>query len=147
MLNIVILPLLAALLAQLMKFFIQTNKMRFDLKNLVAYAGMPSSHVAMVVSLATIIGLQEGWSSPLFGFAFIFAFLIIRDAIGLRQYLGRHGKILNTLVKDLKEDDLLDERYPRLIEKIGHTSLQAAAGGIIGAIVSVIGYIASLNLY
>ncbi|MEK7067698.1 MAG: divergent PAP2 family protein [Patescibacteria group bacterium] len=141
MLNIIILPLIAALLAQLMKFFIQTNKMQFNFKNFVAYAGMPSSHVAMVMSLGTIVGLQEGWDSPLFGFAFIFAFLIIRDAIGLRQYLGRHGKILNTLVKDLKEDRLLDERYPQLIEKIGHTPLQALAGGIIGIAVSIIGYI------
>ena len=140
MLKIIILPLSAAFIAQVAKFFIQTNKMQLSFKNLVAYSGMPSSHVAMVVSLATAIGLQEGWDSPLFGLAFIFAFLIIRDAIGLRQYLGRHGKILNTLVKDLREDELLDEKYPHLIEKIGHTPAQALVGGIIGILVSLIGY-------
>lgn len=138
--KIIILPLCAALIAQIAKFFIQTNKLKFTFKNLAAYSGMPSSHVAMVASLALIIGLQEGWESPLFAFAFIFAFLITRDAIGLRQYLGRHGKILNTLVKDLKEDELLDEKYPLLIEKIGHTPAQAMVGGIIGVLVGLIGY-------
>ncbi|MFA6551621.1 MAG: divergent PAP2 family protein, partial [Patescibacteria group bacterium] len=138
--QIIILPLLSALVAQTAKFFIQSNKIKFSFKNLTAYSGMPSGHVAMVVSLATIVGLREGWDSSLFALAFVFAFLIIRDAIGLRQYLGRHGKILNALVKDLKEDDLLDEHYPRLIEKIGHTPAQALAGGIIGAAVSLIGY-------
>jgi hypothetical protein len=138
--KIIILPIIAALLAQAAKFFVQSNKIKFSFKNLTAYSGMPSGHVAIVVSLATIIGLQEGFDSSLFAMAFIFAFLIIRDAIGLRQYLGRHGKILNVLVKDLKEDDLLDERYPRLIEKIGHTPAQAFIGGVIGAIVSLIGY-------
>ena len=138
--NLIILPLLAALIAQTAKFFMQKNKLKFSFKNLVAYSGMPSSHVAMVVALAVIIGLQEGWDSPLFAFAFIFAVLITRDALGLRQYLGRHGKILNTLVKDLKEDELLDEKYPHLIEKIGHTPAQALMGGIIGVLTSVIGY-------
>ncbi|MFH1325988.1 MAG: divergent PAP2 family protein [Candidatus Falkowbacteria bacterium] len=140
MFKIILLPVLATLIAQSLKFVIKSNGLKFNWQNLLAYSGMPSSHAAIVLSLATIIGLEQGWSSPLFGFAFIFAFLIIRDALGLRQYLGHHGKILNVLIKELKTDKLLDKSYPKLLERIGHTPKQVLVGGIIGIVVSMIGY-------
>ena len=102
---------------------------------------MPSGHSAIVVSLATIVGLAEGFDSPLFAICFVLAIITIRDAIGFRQYLGQHGKTLNILVKDLKEDELLDESYPHLLEKIGHTPLQVLVGSLIGLLVSLIGYL------
>jgi len=141
MLDILILPITAGLIAQLSKFFIKSNKQKFSLKNIISYSGMPSGHSAMVVSLATIVGLEEGLDSPLFAVTFIFAVIIIRDALGLRRYLGEHGRILNVLVKDLKEDELLDNAYPHLLEKIGHTPSQVIAGSIIGFLVSAIGFI------
>jgi len=136
-----IFPLLAALLAQSAKFFIESNKQKFSIRNLVAYSGMPSGHSAIIVSLSTIVGLVEGFDSALFAVCFVLAVITIRDAIGLRQYLGQHGKTLNILVKDLKEDELLDENYPQLLEKIGHTPLQVLVGSIIGFLVSFIGYL------
>jgi hypothetical protein len=137
-----ILPLIAGLIAQVVKFFIKSNHEKFSFKNIVSYSGMPSGHSAMVISLATIIGLGEGWSSPLFAISFILAIIIIRDAVGLRRYLGQHGKILNVLVKDLKEekDSPLDKSYPHLLEKIGHTPTQALVGSLIGFLVSLIGF-------
>lgn len=138
--SIILFPLIAVALAQLLKLVFFSRPDTFQAYDLIAYSGMPSGHTAMVVSLATIVGLQEGIDSPLFGFSFVFAFLIIRDAVGLRQYLGDHGKMLNALVKDLKDDNYLDGRYPLLIEKIGHTPLQVLAGGLIGFAVSVAGY-------
>ncbi|HOZ56266.1 MAG: Divergent PAP2 family protein [Parcubacteria group bacterium ADurb.Bin316] len=140
MLDILILPLIAGLIAQLAKFVIRSNKQKISLKNIVAYSGMPSGHSAIVVSLATIIGLEEGLNSPIFAITFILAFIIIRDALGLRRYLGEHGKILNVLVKDLKEDELLDNNYPRLLEKIGHTPGEVVVGSVIGFLVSLIGF-------
>lgn len=140
MFNVIVVPLLAAVIAQGLKLVAATKKRPLTWQNLVAYSGMPSAHTAVVVALATTIGLNEGWDSSLFGLAFIFAFIVIRDAIGLRRYLGEHGKTLNILVKDLKEDDVLDARYPKLLEKIGHTPLQAMAGGLIGIIVALISY-------
>ncbi len=106
----------------------------------MAYSGMPSGHAAMVISLATIMGLEQGWQSPLFAISVILAVIVIRDAVGIRQYLGQHGKILNILVKDLAEDRVLDEQYPHLLEHIGHTPLQALVGGSIGFLISFIGF-------
>lgn len=140
MLDILVLPVVAELIAQAAKFFIKSNHLELSYKNFFAYSGMPSAHSAMMVSLATIVGLEQGLTSPLFAVAFIIAVIIIRDALGLRRYLGEHGKILNILVKDLKDDELLDKNYPHLLEKIGHTPGQVAAGSIIGFLISLIGY-------
>ena len=140
MYKILILPLVAGIVSQIIKFFIRGNKQKVELKNLLAYSGMPSGHSAMVISLLTIIGLNEGWHSPLFAFSFVFAIIIIRDALGLRKYLGEHGKMLNILVKDLKDDNVLEYKYPHLLEKIGHTPLQVLAGILIGFFISLFGY-------
>ena len=135
---IFIAPILSGLIAQSIKFFIKTNKQKFSFKNFVAYSGMPSGHSAMVVSLAVIIGLDQGWHSPLFAVGVILAIIVIRDALGIRRYLGKHGKILNILIKDLGDDKMLDESYPHLLEKIGHTPAQVLVGSAIGSLVSLI---------
>lgn len=138
--QILIFPLISAAIAQIIKLLIKSNKQKFKFKNLFAYAGMPSGHAAIVVSLATIIGLTQGWHSPFFAISFILAFIVTRDALGLRRYLGRHGRVLNILVKDLKDDQVLDEKYPHLLERIGHTPAQVLVGALIGFTVSLAGY-------
>ncbi len=140
MAHILFLPIISGLIAQVSKFFIKSNKLTPNLKSIWAYAGMPSGHTAITISLATIIGLEQGWQSPLFAVSIIIALLTIRDALGIRRYLGRHGKILNILVKDLKEDRMLDEKYPHLLESIGHTPSQILVGALIGFLVSILGY-------
>jgi acid phosphatase family membrane protein YuiD len=87
-----------------------------------------------------MIALQEGADSPIFAMSIVLALLIITDAIGLRSYLGNHGKILNVLVKDLDEDEFLDRKYPKLLEKIGHTPLQVLAGSVLGFAVSILAW-------
>lgn len=140
MYQIILLPLAAGLISQLSKFFIKSNRLNPSIGNLTAYSGMPSGHSAMVISLVTIIGLIEGIDSPFFAIAFILAALVIRDAVGLRRYLGEHGRIINGLVKELGSEHLLDENYPRLLEKIGHTPAQVAVGSLIGFVVSLVGF-------
>jgi acid phosphatase family membrane protein YuiD len=137
-----ILPLVAMIIAQTAKIFIKSNHKKASLAVITSYAGMPSGHAALVTALATIIGLKQGFLSPLFAISFVLAIIIIRDAVGLRRYLGEHGKILNDLVKDLKEepDKPLDYNYPHLLEKIGHTPAQATVGALIGFAVSLIGF-------
>lgn len=140
MYQIIILPIIAGLLAQFIKIFIRQNKLKLSLKNLSAYSGMPSGHSAIVSSLATTVGLTEGFNSPIFAVSAILALIVMRDAIGIRRYLGEHGRILNKLVKDLNDDKMLDEKYPQLLEKIGHTPYQVFAGATLGIFISIIGY-------
>lgn len=137
---ILILPIISVIITQTIKFFIRSNNQKINLKNFFAYSGMPSTHTAMMISLVTIAALTGGLRSPVFALSVILAIIVIRDALGLRRYLGQHGKTLNILVKDLKDDKVLDENYPRLLERIGHTPAQVTVGAFIGLLISFIGY-------
>ena len=135
-------PVISFVLAQGTKVLLKTKKRKkLHWRDIFAYSDMPSGHTATVVSLATIIALELGLYSAEFALALVFMTIVITDAIGLRNYLGQHGKTLNILVKDLKEDDFLDNSYPKQLEQIGHTPLQVLIGALIGAGVSVIGFL------
>ena len=131
-------PIIAFILAQGLKVILRAFKRKITWRDIFTYSDMPSGHTAVVVAIATIIALKFGISSPMFAISLVFAMIVIVDAIGLRNYLGLHGKTINGLVKDLEEDDFLDDYYPKQLEKIGHTPLQVMAGGIIGIAVSII---------
>lgn len=139
----ILVPLAATLIAQISKFFIKKNRLKFSWRNLIAYSGMPSSHAAVTVSLATIIGLKMGFDSAGFAIAGLLCFLTLRDAMGIRQYIGKQGKVLNEMIEDLNEDRYLDDRYPQLLEKVGHTPAQILVGSVIGLIVGGIGFLLS----
>ncbi|MFA6417048.1 MAG: divergent PAP2 family protein [Patescibacteria group bacterium] len=129
-------PIIAFIIAQGTKVLLRSFKRKVTLHDIFAYSDMPSGHTSVVVGLTSIIGFKLGIASPIFAAAFVFATIVIVDAIGLRNYLGQHGKTLNVLVKDLKEDDFLDNSYPKQLEKIGHTPLQVLVGGTIGFLTS-----------
>lgn len=131
-------PIIAFSLAQGLKIILRSLKRKITWRDLFAYSDMPSGHTSVVIAITTIIGLKLGISSPLFAISFVFASIVIVDAIGLRNYLGLHGKTINILVQDLEEDDFLDDYYPKQLEKIGHTPIQVIAGAIIGILTSVI---------
>ncbi len=135
-----IVPIVAVFIAQVSKFFLPRNRLKPSLKNLLAYSGMPSSHAAVTISLSTIIGLIQGFDSPIFALSILMTFIALRDALGIRQYIGRQGKVINELVEDLNEDEYLDDKYPQLIEKVGHTPNQIIVGSCIGFLVAVFFY-------
>jgi len=141
MYDFLLFPIIAFSLAQGLKVLLRSFKHKITWHDLFAYSDMPSGHTSVVVSLVVILGLRLGLSSPIFAAAFVFATIIIVDAIGLRNYLGQHGKVLNILVKDLKDDEFLDHSYPKLLEHIGHTPFQVAIGSLIGAATSLIGFL------
>ena len=124
-------------------FFIQVFKLvyemvktkQFNLKRIVGAGGMPSSHSAVVTSLATLIGKNEGFNSPIFGIAAIFAFIVMYDATGVRRAAGEHAKLLNKIVQTpaLKELQVRE----KLVEFLGHTPIQVAAGAIVGIVVGL----------
>jgi len=136
-----ILPLIAGGVAQLAKFFIKSNNARWSWRSLIAYSGMPSSHAAITVCLATVIGLAAGLNHPAFAIAVIYAIITIRDAVGLRRQVGRQGAMINEITKELDEEKLLNEKYPHLLEKVGHTPAQLAVGSLLGLFVGIIGYL------
>ncbi len=134
--KLILIPFIALVSAQIIKVIIDAFKGQFSWRNFNNYGGMPSSHSAMVAALSTVMGLQFGWTSPYFALSLAFAFLIVRDAVGLRQQLGYHGKILNMLIKDLP--DYQEDKYPYLQERLGHTYLQAFIGILLGILLALV---------
>jgi acid phosphatase family membrane protein YuiD len=134
-------PIFAFIIAQGIKIFLRSLKRKVTWHDIFSYSDMPSGHTAVVISMVTILGLKLGIGSPIFAATFVYAIIVITDAVGLRNYLGQHGKTLNILVKDLKEDEFLDRTYPKLLEKIGHTPLQVLIGGLIGVATGIITFI------
>ena len=134
-------PIIAFIIAQGAKVFLRSFHHKITWHDVFAYSDMPSGHTAVTVSLVTILGLRLGIDSPIFAVAFVFATIVITDAIGLRNYLGQHGKTLNVLVKDLKEDEFLDRSYPKQLERIGHTPFQVIVGAFVGILTSLVSFL------
>lgn len=130
-------PFLLWFFIQLSKFFTDLiiNK-RINIKRLMGAGGMPSSHSAVVSSLAILIGREYGFDSGIFALSLIMAFVVMYDAAGIRRAAGKQASILN---KILETPGLTTgEVQERLIEALGHTPVQVFVGAIIGAIFGAI---------
>lgn len=140
--KILVIPLIAGLVAQLAKVVVEAVRTgSIDLRILNTYGGMPSSHTALVTSLTTTVGIVEGIYSPAFAISAIFSFITIRDAIGIRMYLGEHARILNRLVGALPAKQR--PKFPKhIIERIGHTAIEAVVGGLLGLVTTLILWLA-----
>lgn len=88
--------------------------------------GMPSAHAAVTAALATAMGLDYGWSSPLFQVTAVLGGIVIYDAVTLRRMVGEHSRIIKEMVYDKYSN------VPLLGEMIGHTPLEASAGVLCG---------------
>jgi acid phosphatase family membrane protein YuiD len=63
------------------------------------------------------------------------AFIVLRDALGLRGYLSQHARVLNKLIKELPDE--AEYKFPILEERIAHTWLQLLIGAILGIILTI----------
>ena len=100
-----------------------------------ATGGMPSSHSALVTSLATSIGFKEGLSSPLFAISFFYAVLTIRDALGVRMAAGTQARVLNQLIARIS--GRLDLKIKNVKEVNGHTVSEVSVGILLGFFIAV----------
>ena len=97
---------------------------------------MPSSHSAVVCSLATCVGQEYGFDSGVFAVAMIMAFVVMYDAAGVRRAAGKQATILN---KILETPGLTTgEVQEKLVEVLGHTPIQVFVGALIGIIIPII---------
>ena len=124
-------PLLAWAIAQVTKVVYNSiRQRRLNLRVLAEMGGMPSSHAAIVMGLATAVGRIDGVRSGTFAIALIFSFVVMYDAQGVRRAVGRQATILNRLVEDLVHMRGIQE--DRLRELLGHTPVEVLVGGAMG---------------
>ena len=133
----IIMPILVWVFIQLFKFIydlVTTKKINF--KRILQAGGMPSSHSAVVVGLATLIGKYEGINTPIFAIALIFSFVVMYDAAGVRRAAGKQAKLLNKIVETPGLTGV--QMHEKLVEVLGHSPKEVIVGALIGLIVGLV---------
>ncbi|MFO7626531.1 MAG: divergent PAP2 family protein [Candidatus Fermentibacteraceae bacterium] len=128
--------------AQILKaILVVISERQWRLDRLFGPGGMPSSHAALVTALATGIAFTEGFASPVFAGAAVFALIVMYDAVGVRQAAGKHALVLNQVTAELHE--MFKEGFkPEVLQVfLGHNSLQVIAGFILGLSVALFSFI------
>jgi len=97
--------------------------------------GMPSSHSALAVSIATAIALREGLNTSIFILALFFSLVVIRDALGVRRAAGLQARALNQLGKDL--GSRFGIAYRPVKEVHGHTPQEVVVGSLLGFFIAL----------
>lgn len=113
---------------------VETKK--FNFKRILGAGGMPSSHSAVVMCLAMMLGREYGFGSSIFALALIFAFVVMYDAAGVRRAAGKQAALLNKIVNTPGLS--IPQVQERLVEVLGHTPKQVLVGAIIGIIVGLV---------
>ena len=130
-LSYIIIPIIVVITSQTLKLLTDGIKGNFDLKNmLLSYGGMPSAHTAFIVSITTLVGLRQGFDSAIFALALVFTLIVMRDAVGFRNILGRQAQVFNKVIEQLPETE--KKSMPRFREVMGHSVLEVSAGAIWG---------------
>lgn len=137
----VIVPAIAWLIAQFLKFGVKAMKGDVSLKYFIKSGNMPSVHTAIVVSLLVSVAFVEGLDSTFFGIALVLAMIVVYDALGVRRAVGEQGTILERLMQLQK--NRINKVLPKgekikLSEVLGHTPLEVAAGAAVGLVVSLL---------
>ena len=129
-------PVIVWFLIQTFKVFYDLIKIKkFNFKRIIGAGGMPSSHSAVVSSLATLIGKNEGLNSPIFALSLIFAFVVMYDAAGVRRAAGKQASLLNKIVNTPGLSML--QVQEKLVEVLGHTPKQVFVGAVIGIVAGI----------
>ncbi len=139
--NVVVTCILAWFIAQFIKVILTLIKdKKIDFRRFVGSGGFPSSHASFVTSLATAVGLIDGFSSTEFAITVVLALVVMYDAAGVRRAAGQQARILNKIVEAWEHKDLT-QTDKRLKELLGHTPKEVFAGAILGIVIAIIRHI------
>jgi hypothetical protein len=134
---VLIIPLCAWLLAQLIKVIIALVQGKgLDLSYFVSSGGMPSAHSAMVCALATAVAMTYGLGSAFFAIAVVLAIIVMYDAAGVRQSVGQQSVVLNRIILELKRREPLVKIEADLRELMGHTPFEVIVGSALGILLA-----------
>jgi acid phosphatase family membrane protein YuiD len=142
--HVILAALVAWAVTQTVKVLICTIKeKKFNPKRIVGEGGMPSGHTATVMAAMTMCGLIEGFDTPLFALAGVFAIVVIKDAVGVRLEVTKHAAVINRLAEEVNSN--LDEdkkiKTDSLKRLVGHTPAEVGVGAVVGIIVAILYYI------
>lgn len=148
MFELILIPIIVAVITQILKLTIDGIPNNLNWQHLVNdYGGMPSSHTSFVTSLATVIGLSQGFNSAAFAVSVVLMIVVIRDAVGFRREIGRNAVFTNMIAKIIYKDapTQTKKKIDFLNERVGHSFPEVIAGFIVGICLSIILYVMILQ--
>jgi acid phosphatase family membrane protein YuiD len=131
-------PVLGFMTAQTIKYVLASRKEK-NWRQFFRSGSMPSSHAAVVVSLATVIFVNEGFSS-LFSVAAVLTMITVYDALVARRSIGEQGA---ALVRLIEKSPFAKDPLPRVA--LGHKPLEVVAGTALGIVLGTIVAISITN--
>ena len=127
-------PLLGWFSAQGIKFIFSLRKDGVTVTDAFQSGGMPSSHASFMMSLTTVIGLVEGFSSAIFGLSLALSAIIMYDARGVILATSQQTEAIKKLAtKNSVKVNITNAKGHRIIEVI--------AGAILGIVVGCLTYL------
>lgn len=135
----ILIPLITVILTQIIKFIVEYIKTKkWNWKRLLnGNGGMPSSHTSFAFSLATAIGIGEGFQSPIYAISLVFACIVGYDAMGLRMESGKQAQAINLLTEKVFDKSTHPE-IKNLKEQLGHKPLEVMIGILFGAFMAIL---------
>jgi acid phosphatase family membrane protein YuiD len=124
-------PVLGFMTAQTIKYILASRKEQ-NWRQFFRSGSMPSSHTAVVISLATVIFANEGFSS-LFSVVAVLTMITIYDALVARRSIGEQGA---ALVRLIEKSPFAKDPLPRVA--LGHKPKEVAVGALLGFILGII---------
>jgi len=159
--NVGLISWFAAQVIKTLLAFALTKKL--NLERMIGSGGMPSSHSALVCSIALAVAKRCGYSSVEFALALALAVIVMYDAMGVRRAAGEQAKTINKMIFSFKDfdkmlsqiNDEMEEEFgheiiedddsqkvfelaeqKRLKEFLGHTPLEVLGGALLGIIIA-----------
>lgn len=132
--------ILAAIIAQVLKLIGYLIKYRqFNFQILTTTGGMPSSHSAGVIGMATTAGIIDGFTSVTFAIAMGYSLVVMYDAAGVRRAAGKIAAVLNRIKEDIyaHKPELIGDK---LKELLGHTPFEVFVGALLGIAVAYVNH-------
>ena len=127
---------LSCFVAQILKVFTGEKKVEFS--RAFISGGMPSSHSSFVSCMSVMIGMKHGFNSDMFAVAAVISCIIMYDASGVRQAVGKQATIINQLVEVWQNKKTTQQE--KLKELVGHTPKQVFFGALLGILIGIIFY-------
>lgn len=127
-------PFIGWFVSGVTKFLINYLRFGKEARKMVGNGGFPSTHTTVMVTTVFLIGLQEGFTHPIFGLGVAVTFIIIIDATGLRRAVGKHAAALNQLADERPDR----ARTKPFRESMGHTRWEIAGGLVLGILLATL---------
>lgn len=129
-------PILGWFASGTIKYIINYFRYGGKAKEHIGTGGFPSTHATVITTPTVLIGLKEGFTSPIFGLAVAVMIIVVMNATGLRREVGQHAKILNKIIN--KESSNTKDSIKKQREKIGHSYFEIIGGLFLGIVLGVI---------